>query len=144
MSDCCSSTKETTRPERQKCPVCGKECSGVSLRTILHHIQRPWTWSTDDQQYFFCDAPNCAVVYFSERGTVFTKGQLRTPVGIKERSEDAPICYCFGISRGDLSLNPELKDYVVHQTKLGRCSCETSNPSGRCCLGDFPKTGAQS
>jgi hypothetical protein len=28
---------------------------------------------------------------------------------------------------------------VMAQTKAGLCSCDTSNPSGRCCLKDFPK-----
>ena len=28
---------------------------------------------------------------------------------------------------------------IVEQTKNARCSCETSNPSGRCCLKVFPK-----
>jgi hypothetical protein len=49
------------------------------------------------------------------------------------------LCYCFGISREDFKRDPGLRDFVVAKTKAGECSCETKNPSGRCCLKDFPK-----
>ena len=48
------------------------------------------------------------------------------------------LCYCFGVSRADFDRNPGTKDFVTAQTKAGLCACETSNPSGRCCLKDFP------
>ncbi len=142
MSECCSSTRKTSPPRKHKCPVNGIEYPAVSLRTILHHIQRPWAWTASDQEYYFCADPSCDVVYFGENGKVITKSQMRHPVGIKENSTDAPVCYCFGISRRDLSRDPSLKEYVVQQTRLGLCSCDTSNPSGRCCLKDFPQEGA--
>jgi len=52
------------------------------------------------------------------------------------------VCYCFGVSRSDFRNDPATKDYVIAQTKAGLCSCDTSNPSGRCCLKDFPSRWA--
>jgi len=54
------------------------------------------------------------------------------------------LCYCFGVSSADFERNPATRDFVMAQTKANLCSCETSNPSGRCCLKDFPKQGSES
>lgn len=141
MVDCCSNSDCTTRHiKKRRCPANGVECTEVSVRTIVHHVNKSWEWDNKDQRYFFCDDPNCDVVYFGEDDSVILKTQLRTRVGIKEVSADALLCYCFGVSKTDLTINPGIKDFVVEETKLGLCSCETSNPSGRCCLKDFPRT----
>ncbi len=142
MPDCCSPGTGTNRAKKHQCPVNGIEYAAVSEKTILHHIQRPWEWQARSESYYFCDDPKCDVVYFGDQGTIISKSQLRYPVGIKDTSDDATLCYCFGISREAHSQDPTLKDYVIQQTRLGLCSCETSNPSGRCCLKDFPQEGA--
>jgi hypothetical protein len=139
MADCCSSTDyETSHPKKYRCPVNGKECSEVSARTIAHHIRDSWKWIGKAGRYFFCDDPACAVVYFGDDGTIILKSQLRTRVGVKDASDDALLCYCFGVTKADALNDSGIRDYVVTQTKHGLCSCGTSNPSGRCCLKDFP------
>jgi hypothetical protein len=80
-------------------------------------------------------------VYFGADGSTIVRSQLRTRVGVKEAADDSLLCYCFGVGKADLQRDPAIRDFVVEQTKAGRCSCETSNPSGRCCLKDFPKAG---
>lgn len=109
------------------------------MRTITHHIKEAWTWQPTAHRYFFCDDPACEIVYFGDDGSTILKPQLRTRVGLKERSNDSLLCYCFGVTKADFSVNPTTKDFVIAQTKAGLCSCDTSNPSGRCCLKDFPK-----
>lgn len=137
MGDCCSSPATATHPKKHRCPANGQEYSEVSARTIAHHVQNSWNWEDSGTRYFFCDDPDCDVVYFGEDGSTILKSQLRTEVGVKERNGSALICYCFGVSR-DNATNAAIRDYVIRQTKQGACSCETSNPSGRCCLKDFP------
>lgn len=140
MSDCCSSSScDSAHPKKQRCPVNGHEYSEVSARTITHHIKDAWTWRPTGCRYFFCDDPACEVVYFGEDGSTILKSQLRTHVGLKEFSEDSLLCYCFGVTKADFFANPATKSFVIAQTKAGLCSCDTSNPSGRCCLKDFPK-----
>jgi hypothetical protein len=119
------------------CPVNGQEYKSVTLRTILHHINSPWEWTEKQQGYFFCDDPSCDVVYFGEDDSVITTSEIRTVVGIKACTPDALTCYCFGVSNLDAQLHPDIRDFVARKTKAGACSCDTSNPSGRCCLKDF-------
>lgn len=140
MGDCCSPTSYSGKhPNKHPCPVNGTDYSEVSVRTIAHHIKEAWAWRATANRYFFCDDPECEVVYFGDDGSIILKSQLRTCVGVKESTGHSPICYCFGLSKADFRNNPATKDYVLAQTNAGVCSCETSNPSGRCCLKDFPK-----
>lgn len=139
MSSCCpSSNCDSKRPRKHHCPANDLEYSEVSVRTIAHHIAESWDWTPTAKQYYFCGDPECDVVYFGDDDSVILKSQLRTRVGAKERVGDALLCYCFGVSRADFDRNPGTKDFVTAQTKAGLCACETSNPSGRCCLKDFP------
>lgn len=127
-----------------RCPGNGREYRSVGLRTVLHHIKSPWKWTGKQCDYYFCDDPDCEVVYFGEDDSVITESEVRTVVGVKARTPDAMSCYCFGVSRQEALLHPEIRDFIVFETKAGMCSCDTSNPSGRCCLKDFPvkdKTG---
>lgn len=141
MSDCCcsSSSCDNALPKKHRCPANGQAYSEVSVRTIAHHIKDAWTWQPTGQRYFFCDDPACEVVYFSEDGSTILESQLRTRVGAKDPSGNGLLCYCFGVTKDDFRANPATKDFVIAQTKAGLCSCDTSNPSGRCCLKDFPK-----
>ena len=141
MSDCCSSScKPEPSPGKYACPVNGIEYKPVLLRTVIHHIQKPWQWKNTAQHYYFCDDPDCKVVYFGEDNSVINQDNLRTAVGIKDKSENSTICYCFGVSKGEAIHNRNIKDYVITQTKEHKCNCETRNPSGKCCLKDFPKS----
>ena len=140
MSDCCSNLgSENTHPRKLCCPSNGIEYLEVSPRTIAHHIKESWAWIPSSARYFFCDDPVCNVVYFGDDGSVIFKSQLRTQVGVKEKMDNGLLCYCYGVSKVDIFRNPSIKDFVIGQTKAGLCSCKTSNPSGRCCLKDFPK-----
>ena len=140
MSDCCSTSCESgTPPGKKTCPANGKECSKVSVATILHHIKQPWRWNSKEQGYYFCDDPECDVIYFGQDNSVIRKDQLRTIVGVKDVSDDSLICYCFGVSRRDAISSPEIKQFVAEKTKQKLCACESRNPSGKCCLKDFPK-----
>lgn len=139
MSDCCPTAcghngTHNTHP----CPVNGKEYKGVSVKTVLHHIKAPWVWRGDHQKYYFCDDPECDVVYYGQDDTIIKKSELRTTVGIKEKSDEALVCYCFGITAQEAATNPLARAFVIKETKEHVCECETRNPSGRCCLKDFP------
>lgn len=147
MSDCCSVSNTdpvksaSARAKRHVCPENGKIYAQVARTTILHHVQQPWLHGLEEQNYYFCDDPDCEVVYFGDDDSVINKNQLRTQVGIKQTSPEALICYCFGVSRHEAETSPQAKAFVVEQTRQSQCACETRNPSGRCCLKDFPKGG---
>jgi hypothetical protein len=119
--------------------VNGKEYSEVSEKTIMHHISQPWRWKSKKQSYYFCDDPECNVVYFGQDGSIIEKSDIRTPVGVKEESGNSLLCYCFGVTTGDALNNPGLKAFVINNTKAHVCECEVRNPSGKCCLKEFPE-----
>jgi hypothetical protein len=135
MSDCCEVSNQS---RKRDCPVSGQACVEVAANTIAHHLRQAWCWEGKDQRYFFCDDPACEVVYFGADDSVILKPQLRTIVGIKEAAADALLCYCYGVTRAVALSDSGAREFVVAQTRRGLCSCETSNPSGRCCLKDFP------
>jgi len=146
MSDCCSnqdsvnkSSDKISLPRKFICPLNEQQYIEVAKKTILQHIKSPWEKELQEEKYYFCDDPNCDVVYFGLSGSVINKSELRTIVGKKEESEDALVCYCFGVSKALAAQNAEIKTYVTQQTKEKNCACEVRNPSGRCCLKDFPK-----
>lgn len=141
MSNCCSSSGSSCQPPKKyQCPVNGNEYPGVKLSTVLYHINKPWLFETKEQTYYFCDDPDCDVVYFGQDESVITQSHLRTKVGVKEKLKNSLVCYCFGVTVQDALTDPDARTFVVQQTKQHTCACETHNPSGRCCLKHFPKS----
>ena len=147
MSDCCSTSisssnsetnTEIKNPKKHSCPVNGKQYSEVSPTTILHHLNEPWNWTAKQQGYYFCTDPDCDVVYFGEDDSLILKSELRTKVGLKELNDEALVCYCFGVTKSQAT-DERIKDFVIKSTKEKTCACTTRNPSGKCCLKDFPK-----
>ena len=136
MADSCCNTLQN---DICKCPVNGHTYNQVPYVTLLYHVKNAWQVNLKQQKYYFCDDPECDVVYFGEDASLINKNQLRTHIGIKSQAADAMICYCFGIDRITALKQPSTRDFIIQQTRLKNCSCKTHNPSGRCCLKDFPK-----
>ena len=137
MAECCA-PRTNDAPRRRPCPVSGHSCASVPRRTVLHHLRRPWRLAEDGQRFYFCDDPDCDVVYFAGGGATFSRADVRTQVGRKMESADAILCYCFGVSYRDALEDPTCEPFVRQQTRDGGCACATRNPSGRCCLREFP------
>lgn len=129
-------------PVRVACPGCQQPAETVSASTLLHQLARPWQRSLGDQQYYFCAQPGCELVYFDNAESRFGSEALRQPVGQKATDESRTLCYCFDIRHSDLTdaeAATQCRDFVIEKTRSKLCSCETHNPSGRCCLRDFPR-----
>ena len=141
MNNCCTQNEASKRyPTSHDCPVNGVTYDSVKRKTLLHHVSQPWGNALAQQAYYFCTDPLCDVVYFGHDNSVIHTDQLRTGIWQKTRSVDATICYCFGVTKYQAMRDKNIKAFVTEQTKKSLCSCETSNPSGRCCLKDFPKS----
>ncbi len=135
MTACCKGKT----PGTHRCPANGKSYASVDRKTVLHHVDQPWLNNITEPHYYFCSDPLCDVVYFAEDNSTITKDEVRTAIWQKSESDDAELCYCFGVSKSLALTDKSIKAFVIEQTKHSLCSCETSNPSGRCCLKDFPK-----
>ena len=139
MSDCCSSSKP--RIVKSNCPLCDSECSAVSVATVQYHVSYPLNTRLENTAYYYCAEPECTIAYFSNSGYRINYNQLRD----SETGKQHWLCYCFGISRQQFLQElkktsfSQAKAFVIEQTRLGHCSCETRNPSGQCCLAEFKR-----
>jgi hypothetical protein len=96
-----------------------------------------------ESEYRFCTDPDCPVVYFSGEGNkAFTTNELRVKVGLKEKEDPIPICYCFGFDEAGVRREIEeagrstVSERISALIKEGVCACAERNPSGACCLGE--------
>lgn len=148
MSECCSvPPSQSTDTDPAICRECGQKGRPVLTKTIEHMLFDELKADLQTADYVFCTTPTCEVVYFSnEPQQEFRKPDVRVRVGIKEKEDPIPVCYCFDYTRerifreiretGESTALP----YIASKVKAGQCRCETENPSGRCCLGEVKKT----
>jgi hypothetical protein len=112
----------------------------LTVKNLVRHT--PLGMSND--QYYFCEARDCDVVYFpfDPQAPTFRRQDLVVRVGAKETADPIPICYCFGFTRKDIedeiaaSGRSTVAERISAEVKQGNCACEVKNPSGKCCLGD--------
>lgn len=129
-------------PQRS-CANCTGASRPVTRKTVFLMLKSDRLELVDQEDYRFCSDSECQVVYFSEEsGATFLTEDLRIRVGLKERVDPIPLCYCFGFDEKDLreemattgwSLIPQR---IASLIKQGMCACPAKNPSGACCLGD--------
>lgn len=157
--DCCSRTvsadavgasasgpEDTPTPEddpRRACVSCGGGSRPVARKTMLLMLRAERFDAVADGEYRFCADPECLVVYFTEgEGASFTTGDLRVRVGLKEKADPIPLCYCFGYdeadARGEISSTGRstISQRISALIRQGMCACAERNPSGACCLGE--------
>ncbi len=129
-----------------KCPNCGNKGNRVKRITLDSLLRDDAKSRIVDTQYYFCDSPECDIVYFSEAGSTFVKDDLTVRIGVKEKPGSGPrlVCYCFDHTIEEIE--EEVKgtggstalDDIKTRMKDG-CFCETVSPMGGCCLGTVSK-----
>ena len=145
MSGCCGGGSSSKAAAKLACPNCRVLQKPVSYVTVLHHTRHPYNQELDeDRNYFFCRNSSCNVVYFDSNEESLAVEEVRGPIGQKMDTPSRPICYCFDVTEEQVL--EELaqdgasitKEFVKALTSGKLCACEIRNPSGRCCLVDFP------
>lgn len=131
---------------RARCSICESVSRYVTKKTMLLMLKPELFERIGDRQYFFCGGSECPIVYFSEeKETTFSKEDLRVRVGVKEKEDPQPLCYCFGFDEADFKNEivavgqSTILSRIIKLVKAGMCACDTTNPSGACCLGDITK-----
>jgi hypothetical protein len=121
------------------CPLTGLPTLPIARSTVMRFV----TWADVSETLFgFCDVPTCEVVYVGANGEMIGKDQLKVRVGAKESSDPKPVCYCWGFDEQQIVEDfhqhgrSTIRLYIQEQVRAERCRCESTNPSGRCCLGD--------
>ena len=128
------------------CINCKGSSRRVTRKTMLLMLKPERLDEIGQGKYRFCPDSDCRVVYFSEdSGIAFTTVDIRVRVGLKEKVDPVPLCYCFGFSEVDARaeitatgrcLIPQRISALIKQ---GMCACPARNPSGACCLGEVNK-----
>jgi len=152
MSECCSVKPPAIPAPAMSCPECGSRSKRVDILTVKSLV-RHLPFGMVPAQYYFCGAPSCDVVYFPSNPDppTFRQGDLLVRVGLKKNRDTIPVCYCFGVTRRDITEevhqtgNSTIAGRIKAEVKAGNCACEVKNPSGKCCLGDLIRAvqGAQ-
>lgn len=132
---------------RHGCANCGRASRLVTRKTMLLMLKSEMFDRVGESEYRFCPDPECNVVYFTENGKRnFTTEDLRVRVGLKERTDPIPLCYCFGFDESDVREEIErtgrtsIPQRIAELLKQKMCACPARNPSGACCLGEVTKT----
>jgi len=123
--------------------VNGRVCRRVGYRTVLHQVRGSIARQLSDGGYYFCTDPDCKVAYFTDDGQLIDRRDLRDPSLRTDGPRSRLVCHCFGITAGELTLEGRettraVLAFIREKTRRGYCACEVRNPSGRCCLADFP------
>lgn len=151
MADCCTVNEKPAAPAVLACPACGsraKQVEALTVKSLVRHLP----FGLPATQYYFCEARGCDVVYFpsNPEAASFRRGHLLVRVGVKEESDSVPVCYCFGVTRGDIREEIQrtgkstVAERIKAEVKAGHCACEVKNPSGRCCLGKVTRVVQES
>ncbi|MBI3789018.1 MAG: hypothetical protein HY276_12280, partial [Ignavibacteriales bacterium] len=99
--ECCLVTEKTTAPARAKCPISKTSSRKVQRRTLEHLLKPEKVGAIQNVQYYYCAAPDCNVVYFSNEPVPhFTVEDVSVKVFSKDNGEDVDVCYCFNWTRG--------------------------------------------
>ena len=147
MAECCAVNEGQAKPPAVlACPASrarSKQVNVLTVKSLVRHL----SFGAPRAQYYFCEDPNCDVVYFPWRSETptFRKSDLWVRVGVKEKSDPIPVCYCFGVTRKDIE--EELRQTgkstfaarITAEVRRGNCACEVKNPSGKCCLGSVAR-----
>jgi len=134
----CACCQTNTKKGRLACPACAQRCVPVSRQTMLHQVQFPRNQNLTEGDYAFCPNHDCIAGYVSPSAMI-----PKTYMRAFQPGKTAMLCHCFDISEAAYrtalagGTAAATKDFVVQQTKAGLCSCESRNPSGRCCLASF-------
>lgn len=141
MAGCCAVEHDGNPP---LCPINGQATRPVGRQTLNSLLKPNVKESLLPQPYYFCDALDCDVVYVSTLGDqLITKDQLTVRVGVKEREDPVPLCYCFSYDRAMIRADiqapgdTDIPKIITARVRAGECRCEETNPSGGCCLGSI-------
>lgn len=151
MSDSCQCLSEAgvnacelkVRASPPVCPTNHQPGKPVETLTVKALLALPLTRLLP-QAYYFCWAPDCPTVYYSEDGAQrFTEADLREKVYQKHLTADEVwVCYCFHHTVGSIrqeltrSGSSSVVARVTAGIQAGQCACNIRNPQGSCCLGN--------
>lgn len=127
-------TSETEPQGASRCPTCGRAGLRVEAVTVEALVARD-AWASLGSDVAFCRTPSCDVGYFDALGRTVPASAVRV-VGYPKRTDpEALVCYCFGVTLGDLT--PARLAEVRARIDRGESRCDQTHPTGRRCVPDL-------
>ena len=133
----------------QICPSCGQPGVRVREDAVKYNILNFKRKHKDSNtKWNICINPVCDSSYFSNKD-LFRTSDLKKPLFFKDSSDDVPICYCSGLTRGEIREAVQngcktIRDVQKYTKKSVTGHCETRNPLGKCCRNVFLRTISES
>jgi bacterioferritin-associated ferredoxin len=122
----------------QICPRCGLPGVKVNEKAVSYNLKKSAKAKRDVKlKWNACINPDCKCSYFS-KGKEFTKTDLVKPLFYKDKSDNAPICYCSDLTRGEIKSAVKkgcktIREVRKFTKKNITGHCEERNPLGKCC-----------
>lgn len=129
----------------QICPACGQPGVRVREDAVKYNIVNFKHKHKDSHtKWNICINPGCDISYFSGKEQ-FRTSDLKKPLFFKDSSDDVPICYCSGLTRGEIREAVQngcktIREVQKYTKKNVTGHCETRNPLGKCCRNVFLHT----
>jgi len=135
---------ETTANQRSRvpnaCPLCDHVGQEVPRKVLYQHLDARgildiFQW----KESLVCLNPDCACLYFSDQNWV-SHQRCNKPVGFKNHQPPRLFCYCFGytaeeiLKRAETGTEKPILDQIGNYLQNGAKLCQSTNPTGRCCL----------
>jgi bacterioferritin-associated ferredoxin len=124
------------------CPRCGSIVVPVPILPVKTYLKEQFIEELPlKANWHVCPNQKCPVTYFTS-GMIFTTHDLTTTLWFKNKSLEAPICYCANITRGDIETAVKsgystIKAVRTYLKKDLPCDCKRLNPLGGCCCEAF-------
>ena len=128
----------------QICPTCGQPTLKIKEETVQSLLKEPSKITREKGKWQACVNENCETVYIKNE-LIVKKDEIKSVLFFKDKTDDAVICYCYKITKGDIkqavqhgcSTTGEVYKYLK-SSKKG--SCSTNNPLGKSCSNVFKYT----
>jgi len=127
------------------CPDCGLPALKVSGKTVAYNLRKPKKIKeANAKKWYACINPGCECSYFSSAAS-FKISDITIPLFYKDNSDDAVICYCADLTRGEIINAARHGCRTIGAVrrftkKSGSGNCDKKNPLGKCCKPVFART----
>lgn len=124
------------------CPDCGSPAIKVNAKTVKRHTgNHKAAKKSAGSDWHACINISCTCAYFSKLVS-FSVSDLVSKLFYKDKADNVPVCYCAGISRGEIKKAVGKGCKTVGQVhkftgKHKTGDCKKKNPLGKCCTEVF-------
>lgn len=128
----------------QICPNCGQPTLKVKENSVKNQLINQQNLLTKGGKWQVCVNDKCDIVYIKDDIQI-PKGEIKPVVFFKDRTDNALICFCYKITRGDIRLAigngcESVGEVYKYLKKSKTGSCSTNNPLGKSCSNVFKYT----